>query len=67
VRSGYDLAVGQNVLADVHGGWRDAVVAHRDRTTVMVEYQLNDTPLGARRQRIGTDRVRIPTDPSKPV
>jgi hypothetical protein len=62
VTSGYDLVVGQNVLADVHGRWRDAVVAHRDRTTVMVEYQLDDTPLGARRQRIGTDRVRILTD-----
>jgi hypothetical protein len=62
VPSGYDLVVGQHVLADVHGRWRDAVVAHRDRTSVMVEYRLDDTPLGARRQRIGIDRVRLPTD-----
>ena len=60
VTSGFDLAVGQRVVAEVHGDWRDAVVAHRDRTTVVVEYQINDSPLGARRQRVGTDRVRIP-------
>jgi hypothetical protein len=52
VQSGFDLAVGQNVLAAVHGGWRDAVVAHRGRTSVMVEYRLDGTPLGARRRAL---------------
>ncbi len=61
VTSGFDVAVGQKVVAEVHGDWRDAVVAHRDRTTVVVEYQINDSPLGARRQRVGTDRVRLPS------
>lgn len=60
VGSGFDLAVGQHVVAEVRGGWRAAVVAQRDRRTVVVEYQLDDSPLGARRQRVGTDRVRIP-------
>ena len=62
VESGFDVAVGQHVVAEVRGGWRAAVVAQRDRTTVVVEYQLDDTPLGARRQRVGTERVRIPID-----
>jgi hypothetical protein len=60
--SGFDLAVGQRVVAEVRGGWRDAVIAHRDRSTVVVEYQLADGPLGVRRQRIGIDRVRIPPE-----
>ena len=62
VTSVHDLAVGQHVLAEVRGGWRGAVIAHRDRTTVVVEYQVSDSPFGARRQRIGADRVRIPDD-----
>jgi hypothetical protein len=62
VTSGFDLAVGQNVVVDVRGAWREAVVAHRDRTTVVVDYRIDDSPFGTRRQRIGTDRVRLPID-----
>ena len=60
VRSGFDLQVGQRVLAHVHGRWREARVGHRDRTTVAVDYDLDATPLGGRRQRVGIDRVRLP-------
>jgi hypothetical protein len=60
VRSGFDLQVGQRVLAHVHGRWREARVGHRDRTTVAVDYDLDTTPLGGRRQRVGIDRVRLP-------
>lgn len=60
--SGFEFEIGQSVLADVHGGWRDARVAHRDRATVVVEYRLDATPLGVRRQRIAADRVRLPHD-----
>ena len=56
VRSGFDLQVGQRVLAHVHGRWREARVGHRDRTTVAVDYDLDATPLGGRRQRVGIDR-----------
>ncbi|MGI5129515.1 hypothetical protein ACQEVB_22100 [Pseudonocardia sp. CA-107938] len=62
VASGLDLAVGQTVIAEVRGAWREAVVTHRDRTTVLVEYQLDPAPLGARGQRVGIDRVRLPPD-----
>jgi hypothetical protein len=60
VRSGFDLQVGQRVLAHVHGRWREARVGHRDRTTVAVDYDLDATLLGGRRQRVGIDRVRLP-------
>lgn len=60
--SGFAFEIGQSVHADVHGGWRDARVAHRDRATVVVEYRVNATPLGVRRQRIAADRVRLPPD-----
>jgi hypothetical protein len=60
VRSGFDLQVGQRVLAHIHGRWREARVGHRDRTTVAVDYDLDATPLGGRRQRVGIDRVRLP-------
>ena len=59
VRSGFDLQVGQRVLAHVHGRWREARVGHRDRTTVAVDYNLDATPLGGRRQRVGIDRIRL--------
>jgi hypothetical protein len=60
LQSGFELAPGQRVRADIHGRWRDAVVTHRDRFTVAVDYNLDDTPHGARRQRISIDRVRLP-------
>jgi hypothetical protein len=59
VRSGYDLELGQQVLADVQGRWREARIRHRDRTTVAVDYNLDGTPMGARRQRVGLDRIRV--------
>jgi hypothetical protein len=60
--SGFTLRPGQRVLADVHGRWREAWVGHRDRATVMVDYNLDGTPLGARQLRISVSRVRIPDD-----
>jgi hypothetical protein len=60
VASGYELDVGQEVTARLHGQWRDAVVVQRGRTTVAVDYRLDDTSLGARRQRISIERVRLP-------
>jgi hypothetical protein len=63
VHSGFQLELGQHVLAYVHGAWQPAVVASRDRRTVVVDYQLDPGPLGARRQRVAIDRVR-PTDPA---
>ena len=62
VESGFALAPGQRVLADVHGQWREARVGHRDRATVVVDYNLDGTPLGARQLRISVSRVRIPND-----
>lgn len=59
VQSGFELEVGQHVLAEVQGRWRDVVVTHRDRATVAVDYALDDTPLGLRRQRIAVERVRV--------
>ena len=58
VTSGFEFDVDQQVLAFAHGRWRKAPVRHRDRATVVVEYNLDPTPLGARRQRVGIDRVR---------
>ena len=60
VRSGYELAVGQQVLAEVQGRWRQVEVSRRDRTSVLVQYQLDDSLLGARVQRVGVDRVLVP-------
>jgi hypothetical protein len=60
LQSGFDLHPGQHVTANIHGRWRDAVVTHRDRATVAVDYNLDDTPLGVRRQRISIDRIRLP-------
>jgi hypothetical protein len=62
VESGFALDPGQRVLADVHGRWREAWVGHRDRATVVVDYNLDGTPLGARQLRISVSRVRIPND-----
>jgi hypothetical protein len=62
VESGFALTPGQRVLADVHGQWREAWVGHRDRATVVVDYNLDGTPLGARQLRISVSRVRIPND-----
>lgn len=59
VLSGLDLSLGQLVLAEISGHWREARVSSRDHGTVLVEYQLNDTPLGARVRRLGVDRVRV--------
>jgi hypothetical protein len=59
VRSGFQLEPGQHVVAYVHGGWHPAVVASRDRRTVVVDYQLGPGLLGARRQRVTIDRVRL--------
>lgn len=53
----------EHVLAYVHGAWHRAVLAGRDRRTVVVDYQLDPGPLDARRQRVTIDRVR-PTDPT---
>jgi hypothetical protein len=60
VRSGFELAVGQPVLAHLRRNWRWAVVRAVNRNTVLVDYQLRGDPLGARRQRIGIDRIRVP-------
>jgi hypothetical protein len=64
VRSGFHLEPGQHVFAYVHGDWHPAVVSSRDRRTVVVDYQLGPGPLGARRQRVPIDCVRLdePTD-----
>lgn len=59
VRTGFALEIGQRVLAELHGRWREARVRHRDRGTVVVDYSVDQTPLGARRQRINIDRVRV--------
>jgi hypothetical protein len=59
VGTGFELESGQWVLAEVHGRWREAQVVHRDRATVVVNYSLDGTPLGARRQRIDVHRVRL--------
>ncbi|WP_214404882.1 hypothetical protein [Pseudonocardia lacus] len=58
--SGYDLAPGERVLVEVRGRWHEAHVRHRDRTTVAVDYTLDGTPSGMRRQRVGLDRIRVP-------
>jgi hypothetical protein len=60
--SGYTFHPGQEVLAFVHGAWHPAVVVSRARRTVVVDYRLGPGPLGARRQRVGVDRVR-PLEP----
>jgi hypothetical protein len=60
VQSGFELRTGQRVTANIHGRWRDAVVTHRDRATVAVDYNLDDTPHGVRRQRISVSRIRLP-------
>lgn len=59
VGTGFELESGQWVLAEVHGRWREAQVVHRDRATVVVNYSLDGTPLGARHQRIDIRRVRL--------
>jgi hypothetical protein len=43
----------------VHGAWHPAVVTSRDRRTVVVDYQLGPGSLGARRQCVTIDRVRL--------
>jgi hypothetical protein len=43
----------------VHGSWFPAQVRSRDRRTVVVDYQLTPGPLGARRQRVRIDQVRL--------
>jgi hypothetical protein len=60
LQSGFELDIGQQVVANIHGQWCDAVVTHRDRATVAVDYNIDGTSLGARRQRISLDRVRLP-------
>jgi hypothetical protein len=60
VRSGLDVSLGQVVLAEIGGRWREARVNSRDHSSVLVEYQLDDTPLGARVRRVGVDRIRTP-------
>jgi hypothetical protein len=60
VRSGFDLRTGQRVTANIHGRWREAIVTHRDRATVAVDYNLDDSPHGVRRQRISVSRIRLP-------
>jgi hypothetical protein len=47
------------VIAYVHRAWREAKVRGRDRGTVVVDYNIDDTPLGARQQRINIDRIRL--------
>ena len=64
VATGFELEPGRRVLAEVHRRWREAHVVHCDRATVVVEYSLDDTPRGARRQRIDIQRVRISPEPS---
>jgi hypothetical protein len=61
VETGFELEAGQHVIAYVHRAWHDAVVRRRDRRTVVIDYNIDDTPLGARQQRVAVDRVRIPT------
>jgi hypothetical protein len=48
VRSGFQLEPEQHVFAYVHGAWHPAVVKSRDRRTVVVDYELDPGPLGAR-------------------
>jgi hypothetical protein len=60
VQSGFELQPGQRVTANIRGRWRDAVVTHRDRATVAVDYNIDDTPHGLRRQRVSVDRIRLP-------
>jgi hypothetical protein len=64
VGSGFELELGQQVLAFVHKRWHPASVAARDRRTVVVDYQVGDTPLGQRRQRLTLDRIHLPADRS---
>jgi hypothetical protein len=59
VGTGFELSPGQPVIAYVHRAWREAKVRGRDRGTVVVDYHIDDTPLGARQQRINIDRVRL--------
>jgi hypothetical protein len=59
VHSGFDLSTGQRVTANIRGRWREAVVTHRDRATVAVDYNIDDTPHGLRRQRVSVDRIRL--------
>jgi hypothetical protein len=59
VASGFELEPSQQVLAHVHRAWRPATVLGRDRRTVMVGYNINGTPLGARQQRVSVDRIRL--------
>jgi hypothetical protein len=50
------------VLAEIRGRWREAHIRHRDRSTVAVDYNLDGTPSGARWQRLGLDRIRVPEE-----
>jgi hypothetical protein len=59
LRSGFQLDEGQDVLAHVHGSWQPAVVRSRARRTVVVDYQVHPGALGARRQRVAIDRIRL--------
>jgi hypothetical protein len=59
VRSGFELDDGQRVLAEIHGRWQEARVSRRDRTTVVVEYEVDQTRLGGRVQRVDIGRIRV--------
>jgi hypothetical protein len=58
--SGFELEPGQQVLVEVRGRWWEAHVRHRDRASVAVDYTLDGTPAGLRRQRVGLARIRVP-------
>ena len=60
IDTGFSLSAGQDVQAFVQGAWHPATVVSRDRRTVVVDYQLAPGPLGARRQRVTLERIRVP-------
>jgi hypothetical protein len=52
-----DVAPGEEVLAYIRGQWRDAVIARRDISSLLVTYTRPGS-FGQVQQRIATDRVR---------
>ncbi|MFC4951257.1 hypothetical protein [Pseudonocardia sp. GCM10023141] len=58
VAPGQPAGVIDAVCQPMPGQWRIALVQHRDRHPVVVEYSVADGPLGQRHQRIDIDRVR---------
>ena len=58
-RSGFDIAPGAGVYAQIRGNWQPAVAVSCSDTSVLVEFALGPRPVDQRQRLVNVKRIRI--------